>query len=132
MREIHQKVLFVGDKPNPRKNIHLEVPFVGTTSYKKLLEWIYRMDLDIHLVDIANAYDVTGQPQDLESAYTLGEYKVVALGDAAAERLKQIPKVVYFKLPHPSGANKKGNDTKSLTTQLTKCKKWIYNEKEVK
>jgi len=39
-------IIFVGDKPSA-KNLDPEIPFVGTQSYKKLLEWIWEMDINI-------------------------------------------------------------------------------------
>lgn len=121
---LHQRVMFVGDKPNPKKNVSMDVAFVGTTSYKTLLDWVYKMDLDLNLVSMLNAYDVQGQPQVLPS--DIRKYKVIALGEECVSVLNKVPGLVFFKLPHPSGLNKSLNNKKQLSERLVKCRKWIY------
>ncbi len=133
---LHPPVLFIGDKPNPKKNLSLDVPFVGTKSYKTLLEWCYRMDVDVTRMRTVNAYHVDGvRNVSLESDLIIFEgYPIVSLGANAAERLDvlnltQHKKIKYFKLPHPSGLNREVNDKKKLSDLLSRCKAYIYKEK---
>ena len=121
---IHQQVLFISDRPNVQKNVSHDVAFVGTSSYKTLLEWIYKMQLDLNVVEVINAYDIQGNPRSVPS--DIKKYKVVALGDEAATACQKVPGLTYFKLPHPSGLNRKLNDVKTLNERLAKCKKFIY------
>ena len=46
-------IYFIGDKPS-KKNIDKNVAFVGTRSYKTLLDWIYRMNLNINKICLFN------------------------------------------------------------------------------
>jgi hypothetical protein len=127
---MHKQVILIGDRPNPRKNVDLKVPFVGTPSYKVILEWLYRMDVDITRVSTRNAYTVSGRNQLLNLPQDLSQVKIVALGDNASERLKEegLPLKSWFVLPHPSPRNFVLNDKKYLTSRLIACKKYIYGE----
>lgn len=141
---LHPNVLFIGDRPNPKKNLSMDVPFVGTKSYKTLLEWIYRMDVDINRVYILNAYDAQGKKSEglkaLLCASVLAQgwrssphYRVVCFGQSAADfvaehNIKFSTKIEIFKLPHPSGLNRELNDKKKLSEQLARCRAWIYKE----
>ena len=128
-------IIFVGDKPS-KKNIDSRIAFVGTQSYKRLLEWIFKMDIDINETMIVNRSGVKPYsfniPEDLHiefSAYgTSTDYcsgdKIIALGNEAEKVLKE-NHIPYFKLPHPSGLNRKLNDKKYIEKELQKCKRWI-------
>lgn len=121
-------IVFVGDQPSS-KNIDPNVPFVGTQSYKKLLEWIWEMDLDISDIKICNRDEIL---QHVTARY-------IVLGDKAEktfietgfyhvnpESLEVLPYGPgYFKLPHPSGRNRKLNDKKYIKQELKKCKEWL-------
>lgn len=126
---LHPPVLFIGDRPNVRKNLDMNTPFVGTTSYKTLLEWIYLLNLDVNLVSTANAYRIDGQENnDWVNKYDR-QMKVVALGSEAATRLRRFNEFTafpFFELPHPSGRNTKLNDKVALAKQLTACRKFIH------
>ncbi len=123
---LHPQVLFVGDRANPKTNASLDVPFVGTKSYRTLLEWFYRMDIDFTKVYLVNAYTPSGRairlPYDDIRARGI---RVVALGDAAREALKD-KDIKFFSLPHPSGLNRDLNDKKKLSESLAKCRDFIY------
>lgn len=123
-------MLFIGDRPTKR-NKHPDVAFVGTKSYKTLLDWMRRMDLDVSKVYMVNAYDIHGEP----SKYLYGlniHWKKVALGKSATNRLLELEGRVqpleWFDLPHPSGLNRKTNDKKTLAAELQKCKEFIYGK----
>ena len=49
-------IYFIGDKPS-KNNIDTEVAFVGTRSYKTLLDWIYTMNLSINKVCLYSDID---------------------------------------------------------------------------
>lgn len=115
-------IIFVGDKPS-KKNISQSVPFVGTQSYKVLLDWIWRMDIDITSVIMTNR----------DSLYTCGgtsmgsifrTHTFIALGSAASEELDKL-NISHFKLPHPSPKNRKLNDKFFVTSQLNLCRIWL-------
>jgi len=124
-------IFFVGDKPS-KKNVDPAVPFVGTVSYKRLLEWIYQMDIDISEVYMCNISQIepygyipmckVNTPN--YGSDVLEDDKVIALGNNAEEHLKKLNQK-YFKLPHPSGRNHKLNDKKFLKKILTECKEYI-------
>lgn len=122
-------IIFVGDKPS-KKNIDPEVAFVGTKSYKTVLDWIYEMKIDVTHTVLCNKTDVKARAYGIEvnpANYGLDlhhEDRVIALGEEASKYLDKI-NVNHFKLPHPSGLNRKLNDKKWLKKELKKCYKWI-------
>jgi hypothetical protein len=110
-------IVFLGDKPS-RKNINPNIPFVGTTSYKKLLDWIYRMNIDITKVVLKNT--------TCDNVYWVCRYpgnKVIALGRSAEKYCKKND-IKCFYLPHPSGANLKANPGRDLDRMLKECEKY--------
>lgn len=123
-------VIFIGDKPS-RKNLNPNIPFVGTQSYKKLLEWIWYLDVDINSVKVTNSDN--WDRDSLLGSYMFG-HKIVILGNNAEkkilQKLSQLTSlnqpIDYFKLPHPSGLNRKLNDKKWLQKELNKCKKYLH------
>lgn len=124
---LHPHIVFVGDRPNPARNKHMDVAFVGTLSYKTLLEWIYRLDLDINYVTLTNAYDGKGNPKILPLIAYNRETKVVALGQAAADYLTERG-IIHFALPHPSGMNRMLNDKTKISQMLAKARSYIIRE----
>lgn len=114
-------VHFVGDRPT-KDNISQLDPFVGTKSYKTLLSWIYRLDVSVSRCLLKNAYDINGREEVMNIP---AHDKVVALGDVASKRLDEL-KQSHFKLPHPSGLNRKLNDKDFLDSKLQECKDWLY------
>lgn len=114
-------IIFVGDKPG-RKNVDPNVPFVGTQSYKRLLEWIWEMDVNISDVKMYNKDDLW--LHNLRHYAKFKGYRVVCLGNTSSELFNEND-IPHFKLPHPSGRNRKLNDKKWLKQQLKECKKWL-------
>ena len=117
-------IIFVGDEPS-KHNIDPKVPFVGTNSYKILLDWICRMNIDISQVYLCNRIS-----EDLSFWYH--QYKqnsrcirFVCLGEKADNKLRLDEIEIRFKLPHPSGLNRKLNDKEWLEEQLAACKEWL-------
>lgn len=117
---LHSYVLFVGDKPC-KDNISIYVPFVGARSYKRLLEWMYEMDVDVTRIGFVNAVHV--KAADLKQAD-----RVVALGTVAAKAVREYRRDL-FELPHPSGKNRVINNKKLMKEALEQCKKYIYGGK---
>ena len=130
-------IVFVGDKPG-KANLDPYIPFVGTKSYKTLLEWIYAMNVDINAVMVVNRSGVIPYPGNcdgdmilikspaLETDLCKGD-KVVALGNEAEQHLNRLG-VKHFKLPHPSGLNRKLNDKKYVDQILKECKTYLKSE----
>ena len=123
-------IIFVGDKASA-KNLSSDIPFVGTKSYRTLLEWICDMNLSLNDVHLCNKGDIKEYKWGGE--YYIGchlldilplEDKIVVLGNEAEKRIKKTG-LDYFKLPHPSGLNHKLNDKKWLKKELKKCELWL-------
>lgn len=110
-------ILFVGDKPS-KKNINSRVAFVGTRSYKTLLEWIYYLDVDITEAMTCNRVDPWATNDVIVAD------KVIALGKEA-ERFVASIRDDYFALPHPSGLNRQLNDDLYVRRVLRECKEWL-------
>jgi uracil-DNA glycosylase len=138
------EIFIIGDRPS-NKNKHQDIPFVGTQSYKKLLEWIYRMDIDVSNVKLINMFNIDGSLNKTSSRmiqYIIGmgdnSKKMIFLGNKSIKGLNQILKNEsdffksrrvninsFFILPHPSPKNRVLNDKKFEKDILEKCKKWL-------
>lgn len=112
-------LIFVGDKPSS-KNVSPSVPFVGTQSYKVLLDWIFRMNIDITNVMLVNKDQIPMWFLAADDETRLHRHTYVALGNEAEKVLKD-QKLTYFKLPHPSGRNRLLNDKSFIDSELKKC-----------
>ena len=130
---LRKSILIVGDKPSA-KNVDPKIPFVGTQSYKRLLEWIWKMDIDISDVTMMNRVEFVEEMESSLSRAILLEYHVIALGNEAEKCVKTHGRIFlenmsilpnYFKLPHPSGLNRKLNDQKFVEKELKRCKEWL-------
>lgn len=113
-----KKVVFVGDCPSPL-NTAKSIAFVGSKSFPRLVEWIKAIDADFYIC-------LNSSPGEL---LTIGQlmadgFKVIALGNAASERLEglQIP---HYALPHPSGRNRKVNVGVTVETWLDLAKTYV-------
>ena len=126
-------IFFVGDKPS-KQNKDPGIAFVGTKSYKVLMDWIVKMDISVTDVVLVNKDQV--KPYNFPGAWEFTtktfsgdinpEYGdvVIALGNKASEYLSSI-ELSHFKLPHPSGRNRKINDKQWLNKELKQCKEWL-------
>ena len=127
-------VIFVGDQASA-KNINPDVAFVGTQSYKRLLEWIWELDLDINDLALCNKNQVFGYTtctaRFIQTPATFVDIMagdaIIALGNAASKKLSDL-NLSHFVLPHPSGLNRKLNDKKYVKKILRECKKWIASQ----
>jgi hypothetical protein len=128
---LHALLYIVADQPS-NKNLSPSVPLVGTDSYKRLLIWLGAMNVDITRVRF---YNQTDGPFDnpiskatLNKAVELGQIKVIALGNKAAQYLNKAGVDEYFVLPHPSSRNRLLNDTILVKEKLGACKNYIYGQ----
>jgi uracil-DNA glycosylase len=133
------RVLFVGDQPSS-KNVHPKVPFVGTSSYKRLLRWIGELDLDIHRVSIVNSRDdVYGDwvpdliiflGKEAEKKFKGETKRFLVASDGGYFELGKhqwsYDKVRKTTIDHPSPRNRKLNSRYYETVMLENLKKWIY------
>lgn len=106
------KVLFVGDTPS-RLNLRTDVPFVGAGCFKRLVEWINYINPDYYIC--LNASQDMDKISDL---VTYEGFKVIALGNAAMERLEDAHISALY-LPHPSGRNRLLNDENAIANYLS-------------
>jgi hypothetical protein len=119
-------IIFVGDKPS-KQNLSLDTPFVGTQSYKRLLEWIWEMDVDINLVKLCNRQDPGYKKYVALYKYFGEKVKVVALGKNAAKDLSaDLGEGNFHELPHPSGLNRVINDKSLMKQKLKECREWLH------
>lgn len=123
-------IIFVGDKPSS-KNVSDKIPFVGTQSYKTLLNWIWKMDIDVTDVMIVNKSSIPAWFLVADDESRLYRHTYVALGNEAAKILQEY-KLDHFKLPHPSGLNRQINDKAFIDSELEKCKNYIRGTQNVR
>lgn len=127
--QLHCLVYVVADRPT-KDNISTQVPLVGTGSYRRLLEWLGMMDIDITRVRMFNQVDDpfgnVMSKASLKQAIQLNHIRVVALGQKAATYLTKVGVTDYFLLPHPSARNRLLNDPDFVKMKLDNCKRYIY------
>ena len=116
-------IYFIGDKPS-KKNVDRNVAFVGTRSYKTLLDWIYRMNLSINKICLFNHAGFINTTLKHVNEHDA----IIALGNEASTALTKAH-VPHLKIPHPSGLNRVLNDKKTVDKFLKHCKDYIgeYN-----
>lgn len=122
-------IVFVGDKPSS-KNLDPKIPFVGTRSYKTLLNWIIELNIDISNVILCNKdnfkidyTDYIVEKHD-STTYINSSDKIIALGKNASKYLKLLG-CNHFEMDHPSGMNRNLNCPKYIKDKLNSCKKYI-------
>jgi len=111
-------VVFIGDKPSART--HPTIAFKGAACEPRLSEWIS------YLVPQRTIYSLYNTTSEGAVIWTLWHYEdnhpIVALGNNASKWLRKIP---HFKMPHPSGRNRKLNDKEFVKERLNLCKTYI-------
>ena len=116
-------IYFIGDKPS-KCNIDPQVAFVGTRSYKTLLEWIHRMNLSINNICLFNADDFIRKVNKDETLIIHEHDQIVALGREASNALDKAI-LPHLRIPHPSGLNRKLNNPKEVNRFLKECKDYV-------
>lgn len=128
-------IIIVGHKPSSL-NINKDIAFVGTPSYKTLLNWIADMKLDVnevllcninHFFEYFNGEFGVETPNLTTDIHPEDGDKILVLGREAEKFIKTTP-YKYFYLPHPSGRNRVLNNKSEVKKILTKCRKWLENE----
>lgn len=124
-------VLFVGQNPS-RDNLTKEA-FIGSKSGNTLLAWIRYLNVDkCRLFNASTKLGKVTQKnvrRDLK-AITQGYDIVIALGNYASKALTK-RNIDHFKLPHPSGLNRKLNDLEYIKNQLDFCKAFIFIKQHI-
>ncbi len=118
-----QPIIFVGDRPSKR-NTDPKIAFASTASEKRLFKWI--VDLNIGTYQAVNTYSVDGRA-DTESWIYLRKcmsVPMIALGNNASKALNMLG-IPHFKLPHPSGRNRKLHNKEWINSELKKCAEWL-------
>lgn len=124
-------IFFIGEGPSS-KNKNPSVPFVGTRSYKRLLEWIWALDIDVTEVVLANLEHIklygTGhvaieQPNML-CDFDFEQDVIIALGSVVGKDLDKL-NIPHFKMPHPSFRNRKLNDPEVEVREIEICRDWL-------
>lgn len=127
-------IYIVGDEPS-KSNKSIDVPFVGTKSYKRLLDWIYKADLDINQIVLCNrdqiymyggrfhAVDVSEGTYEIESCDVF-----VALGVKAESHLTSFG-LKCLRMPHPSGRNRQLNDEAFEALKIKELKEYCNGKK---
>ena len=115
-------IYFIGDKPSKR-NIDPRVAFVGTSSYKTLLNWIHQMNLSINDIMV---YNSNAFVNEIQEKITEND-QIVALGREASTILTQ-HNIPHHHIPHPSGLNRKLNDNKKINKFLQECKEYVLQK----
>lgn len=120
---MRRPIVFVGDTPS-NKNWNQNVPFVGTISYKRLLEWIWKLNIDISRVEMVNQDSMS---QEFIDWCVKRNAIVIGLGVKACTTL-QLRRIEHCEMPHPSGRNFKTNSTQWLHMKLRECYIYIHGE----
>lgn len=112
-------MIFVGDKPSAKMTS--KVPFKGAACEKRVSHWIKSLAGDNRYL-VVNSTDP--QIHYLKSMILFFEAPVIAFGNEASRALKKLD-IPHYKLPHPSGRNRKLNDKYYVAEVLIKCKRWL-------
>ena len=118
-------IYFIGDKPS-KCNIDPRIAFVGTRSYKTLLDWIYRMNLSLNDIMLFNSDMFVKQLREKKIIIN-EEDQIVALGKEASILLNEeiIP---HLRIPHPSGLNRSLNNPELVNKFLKECKTYVLQK----
>lgn len=126
-------IVFVGDEPS-KQNLSKHIPFVGTKSYRTLLYWMYKTDIDLNNTAICNKGDVirneTTNVVYVNSTICLklfNDDKIIALGENASKRLRE-QNISHFKAPHPSGRNRKLNNKSYFIKMIKDMRRYVHED----
>jgi uracil-DNA glycosylase len=126
-------VLVVGRNPS-QLNTDPRIPFIGAKCRKTLALWIGELHvpyqfLFVNAIDEVDAVFNSDTIHDAACKLICEKYdaqadKVIVLGNDA-EKAAKAAKTDYFKLPHPSGRNRKLNDKRFISRELKKCREYL-------
>lgn len=127
------KILFVAQNPASEHNI--ENPLDGTKSGKVLEDWLDTMTAylkEAHSITLCNASNKIGKVSMKDRNFQLMTItrhfdKIIALGNYSSKVLKSFG-IEHFKLPHPSGLNRKLNDNEFIDQELKSCIHYLNKE----
>lgn len=114
--------IFVGDEPSKLNTDHNKA-FVGAKCNKRLDKWISYLGLNEKQTLKINSKDTVDLAL-IKYAASDKNNNVVALGNLAAKRLKMAD-ILFYKIDHPSGLNRKLNDKAYEKKMLDDCKEWL-------
>jgi hypothetical protein len=118
------KVVFVGDEPS-QTNVSPDVAFVGAKCFDTVVNWIKQLNPDYY---VCLNSDTVSQLSDIKALEKAG-FKVIAFGNKASERLEKL-NISHYKLPHPSGLNRKLNNKQALALELYHAHSYLIGLKE--
>lgn len=130
------RILIVGQNPS-KKNLDPDIAFNGTESGYRLGNWVIHLGLYNGEYDVINCSDSLTPKwtkTSLKNIATTMQYvydtnkkynKVLALGNIASKILT-LADIPHFKLPHPSGRNRKLNSPTYVEEQLNKCREYVH------
>jgi len=122
-----KRIIVVGQNPGTYKR---RVP--KHTSLTRLNEWMDR-------VGVRGCYSFVNCHSSPKSSLRLADVdqsaieharsydRVIALGEFANEALKRAS-IPHFKLPHPSGLNRRINDQKFMSMVFRNCREYLRDE----
>lgn len=132
-----RRVAFVGSNPSEKSKTNTAFE-PGTKSMETLLDWCDRANLQSGEKSHANVSNIktpgnrplTRQEIDegmgqLKERINAGQYThIVALGKTAAKALTD-HEIPHFEMPHPSGLNRKLNDTTYVEQCLDRLRSYV-------
>lgn len=119
------KVVFVGDSPS-KTNVDDNIAFVGSKCFIKVVDWIKNeIQPDYYICLNSDRSTFFDSIHGLERA----GFSVVALGNRASKRLTTWG-IEHFKLPHPSGLNRKLNNKAFTRNELLKAHYYVRGVSE--
>ncbi len=124
---------------NPKTELNKVMPLFGTKSYETLAAWLEKAGHSIDECDIVNACSKMGKitKKDIDLRHhglgVMSLYdKIIVLGNIAAYYAEiNLWNRSYFKLPHPSGLNRKLNDKKYIHHLLSNLKDYLDAENSI-
>lgn len=106
--------------------------FGKSGSLKTLNIWLETIDLNCNCTSFCNIYDGFGQfsLRDVKRDYIREiskDYdKILALGTKASDVLNLMG-IDHFRLPHPSGLNRKLNNKRYVEHTLSECREYLWD-----
>jgi uracil-DNA glycosylase len=119
--DTYVKVLFVGDRPSVQ-NLSANRAFIGSRSGTVLMQWLEKLEISVDNYMAINRTDEFFI--DCAKSFANQSKPVVSLGNNAHKALLKAG-IFHYRLPHPSGLNRKNNDKKTVEALLTRCKRYI-------